>query len=204
MSLTPLERTTLQRGDITPDVREYPLGEQTQIKVAPDPVISVNTAKNWVRQKSNKDNDDLESLITETMGKIQRYLGKAVGEQTLVTMWDWAGDFVDIPYPPTVSIEKITKIDTANNGEESEVDASDYWVEGLDKKRIHFKQYLGMAVKVEYKTGTVNVKSAIKTELGTSYKNRGDADQPAPPIDVNSGLSLPALAELSLMRKGSL
>lgn len=188
-------------GYITSDTRTSPLGLQVKVQAAAEQLVTTEAAKNYLRQKAPYDDADIAKFVLEMQSKIQRFLNKAVGVQTLMAEWSWVYNYVDLPYSPHARIINITSID---KGVETALTSNDYYVEGLHSFRVFLKKYQGKGLKVEYQTGTVQVTAAIYNELGIVYKNRGDSDQPAPPIDLNTGLSLQTLAMLNSMKKGML
>lgn len=151
----------------------------------PDPVITLQEAKEHLRVRSAHEDALIDGLIAAATGHIDGpdgWLGRAIGVQTLEARFGWhesGYDFLSLPYPPVIDLVSVEYLDVA--GATRAVLAAELalmgstlawgttapWVGGsLDREAVRVRYRAG------YETLPPAIRAAILLMVGDLYENR--------------------------------
>ena len=181
-------------GVWTPSV--YP--QQTIITVkATDLPVTLAEVKNALPVFDSADDNYIALLINAVTDQIRRYIGQDIVQVTRQSMWFRPYRDNYLSYGPHGTVTSV--ISQSEDGTNTTlVSGSDYYVQGLDFKRIRLINFglNGVYLLATYQSGYTGdnvpeaMKAAIIQEVALQYKNRQDPDLPSR-VSVN-GLSLEA------------
>lgn len=145
-----------------------------RVIVPPQPVVSLEDAKGFLRIDHSDDDALLTSLIAAATGSIDGpagWLGRALGPQTLeATMPSFCGWNFGLPYPPLIGAVEVKYLD--QDGVEQTVSDADYRLVG---NRVWFGSSYSFpsvacapdAIRVRYKAGYNGTAGAGAGEVQT-------------------------------------
>lgn len=179
-------------GVWTPSV--YP--QQTEVVTkAEDLPVSLALVKNALPVFDNADDNYITLLIEGVTEQIRRYLGRDIAKVTRRSMWWRPYQDNYLAYGPHGVVTSV--VSQSEDGIDTTlVSGSDYYVQGLEFKRIRLINFGldGVYLFATYESGyaaadiPAAMKAAIIQEVALQYKNRQDPDLPSR-VSVN-GLSL--------------
>ena len=163
-----------------------------QVRIVTDIVtepVSVAEAKTFCRAPSGTQDDALFAiLIPAARQALEKYTSSSFAEKTIHVTWVTSprDNVLEIPYGPTISIDKVYQID--EEGTETELTLnSDYFVFGDQDAILKVVSYWSSgivstrSVRVEYKAGYGNaatetlpapLKLAVLKQVATNYELR--------------------------------
>jgi len=102
--------------------------------------ITVEELKLYAKIDGSTEDDLLDILISAVRGAMERYLGRALLEQTItLTMDFWPGWVIYLPMPPLISVTSIVTLDEDNTA--TTYSSDNYYVDVItDPGRIVLKQ----------------------------------------------------------------
>lgn len=86
--------------------------------------VTLAAAKDHLRFDGNEQDTTIQALITAAREHSERYLGHAIGEQTIELSMQWFPQSIELPRPPIQSITSIKYEDA--DGTTQTLDASEY------------------------------------------------------------------------------
>ncbi len=150
--------------------------QETKIVTAPTDLLTVNDVKAALAVTYTDDDMLLTSLITSARLALEKYLGVAIGTQTLKTLVDLNGwEEFEIPYGPVTTL--TTAKYKSDFGEYTlAIALDDYDVDGLDFKK--FVPFTSGRWELTYEAGYATLPADLKTGwirlVNWYYENRGD------------------------------
>lgn len=180
------------------------------VTIPPERVVSLERAKQHLRVDGDDDDLLIGAYIDAATAHIDGpdgWLGRAIGVQTLEAGLDgFVYDPIDLPYPPTISIEKIVYDDI--NGIERVLDQSIYefrdgvigsaWGKSWPASRAY--RGASRTVRITYQAGYAVVPApivvAILLMVGDLYRFRGTAsDMNVTPTAIPMSTNVEALLQ---------
>ena len=175
---------------------------QTEPTVEP---VSVDEFKTFARIDNDDEETAISNLLVATRQATEKYLGRALLEQTIYYNLDeWEERRIELPYPSLLS---VTGVYLRNeDGTFTEYDSDNYYVvsDGIpgsiviktgstmpDNTHVDYAKYQ-IRYKAGYGDAAVDVPEAIKQAI-LVWANNGYANRvisPEPPIEVRQALSL--------------
>lgn len=154
-----------------------------------EPVVTVEEAKRHLRIDDDEQDELIEGYIAAATAHIDGpdgWLGRAIGEQTLVAHGDlFREDPVWLPYPPVVSIESIEYQDAHGVWQTLGADAyelrGDQLGSSWGSRWPATRGYRGAAetVRVTYRAGYATVPAPVRVAIlmmvADMYRNPGEA-----------------------------
>jgi len=131
--------------------------------------ITVTEAKDWLGIQTTTHDTKLTAAIKAARKKVEQLSGRSMVVRTIkLTVQEWDGTILELPYPVVSSIVSLKSMDTA--GVETTHNVSDY---ALVYNRLHFSGF-GNSIEVTYTTAANAeefYKLAIKKQLAYDYRN---------------------------------
>lgn len=139
----------------------------TVITEATNEPITLTEAKDWLGVQGTAHDTKLTAGIKAAREKVEQLSGRSMVARTLkLTLHDYEGSFVDLPYPV---INAVVSVKTNTGGTESTITATDYY---LSYNRLIY-EFSG-EYEITYSTVANNsefYKLAIKKQLAYDYRN---------------------------------
>jgi len=171
----------------TPD---YGINEGFDYTISTAPTSELLTVTDIEDRMDLSDNDDPD-VINNQIKAVRTYLESKlnmalVAQKTITAYWEKFGKTIPLPFPPVTSVTSVTVVNKSSGTETALTEGTDYWVEGVNKKKIKFiSDYWNYCygVKIVYVVGLTDpgmvklVKDAMKSEIITWYLNRGNMDE---------------------------
>jgi len=110
--------------------------------------VTLTQVKEYLNYVCDKKDSEITLLIRSAINKIEEYLGSYIVNKQVLAEWERAPYFVELPYDPVNKIESVTR---TFRDEDTILTASDYYVKGLDIKKI-YPNYV-VTVSGNYQTG---------------------------------------------------
>lgn len=134
--------------------------------------ISVADAKAWLRREGLGAEDEIiEDLIEDVIDEMMRLTNSSLIPQTITAVYSEYRREINLPYAP---VSTITSVKTLDEGTETTLTASDYYLQG---DTLHMKKLENTGLEVVYtSTGDFpnGLRNAVFQALLTNYNDRED------------------------------
>jgi len=154
---------------------------------ATDPPSELVSSQDVVDRMDLVDTEDEEILASQIKAVrvfLEAFTGMTLCKAKTITAY-WRGHAYRLPLPfsPITSVTSVTRIYGETGAETLLTVSTDYWVEGVKEKSVHFNSVqAGYGVKVIYIAGLTDpatielVRDAILSEVTYWYQNKIDED----------------------------
>ena len=160
-----------------------------------DYTVSIPATSRIVEPQDIKDNmifpdTDLQDpilsrLINSVVAKFEKECNLTIETKTYTAYWKTVGWVLPLPFPPIITVTSATFISAYDGSETALTENTEYWIEGVKNKKIHFMTLpIGIGfdhgLKVVYSAGLTDyndkelAKEAIITECTEWFDNRGN------------------------------
>jgi len=158
-----------------------------------DYYVSTDNAYEFVTLEDIKDRMDLPSVDDEDVmynqiKGVRIYLESVLNmcltpAKTITAYWQTFSDRINLPFAPVSSVTSVTRV-AHSDGTETALAASEYWVEGVNKKAVRLQTvYRGYGMKIVYIVALTDVgmislvKDAILSEVVEWFHQRTNPDE---------------------------
>jgi hypothetical protein len=153
-------------------------GLQVEVLVEPEPILTLDNMKMFLRVDHSVDDAHISNLITSVTKKCEDYCGRAFGIQTRRAYWEYFGTYAVIPYPPHIKVESVER-----HGRE-DWESVEYHTSGGTHWKIHADRTFttggldNQDLRVTYRCGYEDVPgpiiNAIMDTVVYFYQHRGE------------------------------
>jgi uncharacterized phiE125 gp8 family phage protein len=176
-----------------------------KVSIAPavEPV-TIDDLKTFARIDGDDEDTLLESFISSARSFTEKYLNRALIEQTITLKMDiWPGEVIELPRPPLISITAVETLDEDDTA--TEYDNDNYYIITTQEPGLLILKYGGTppqntvryygGFQIRYKAGygatsasvPAPIKEAIKQWAMTMYENRAIIEEP--PTEIKGMLN---------------
>lgn len=140
------------------------LGLNVTLSIPATPVVTTADSKAFSRIDFSNDDSLVDSFIEAATLWVQKRIGRALINQTVIAEWDSVGDNVPLPYIPVSSITKVETVE--DDGTLTELTANS----GYYLRNGKIKVTTSLGLRVTYIAGYGTTSTDVPTPLVTAVE----------------------------------